>query len=276
MGMAVDELGQAGIGLDRDQPRPVLAEPLDVLGHLARPGGAVEPDHRHVERADHRRGGGDVGADQQRAGGLDRDLDEDRRVLAARRRAARLAPLTAALICSGSWQVSIRIASTPPATSPGHWFGERVLERLVRDMAERGEPRPRPDRAEHEARAAVVGELGDRLARELGGAAVEREGAVGDAELAQGDRRAAKAVGLDRVGAGLEIAAMDLAHEVGAALAEDLGAVLVAEKVALDIEIARLHLGAHRAVAEQDAVGEDSREDGPSVHGAASGRPARE
>ncbi len=29
-----------------------------------------------------------------------------------------LAPFTAALICSVSWQVSIRIASTPPAISP--------------------------------------------------------------------------------------------------------------------------------------------------------------
>ena len=31
-----------------------------------------------------------------------------------------LAPLTAALIWSVSWQVSIRIASTPPAISPRH------------------------------------------------------------------------------------------------------------------------------------------------------------
>src|SRR6516164_8105627 len=49
---------------------------------------------------------------------------------------------------------------------------------------------------------------------------------------------------------------MDLADQIGAAVAEDLGAVLTAHKVALDIEIARLHLGAHRAVAEHDAIGE--------------------
>src|SRR6516162_8410776 len=49
---------------------------------------------------------------------------------------------------------------------------------------------------------------------------------------------------------------MDLADQIGAAVAEDLGAVLIAHKVALDIEIARLHLGAHRAVAEHDAIGE--------------------
>ena len=93
-----------------------------MLGHLARAGRAVEPDDRHVERVDDRRRGGDVGADQQGAGGLDRDLDEDRDVLARGFARARLAPLTAALICSGSWQVSMRIASTPPATSPAHWI----------------------------------------------------------------------------------------------------------------------------------------------------------
>ena len=85
--VAGDQLGQAGIGLDRDQARPVLAEPFDVLGHLARAGRAIEPDDRHIERVDDRRRGGDVGADQQGAGGLDRDLDQDRRVLVRVRRA---------------------------------------------------------------------------------------------------------------------------------------------------------------------------------------------
>jgi len=121
VGPAVDELRQAGIGLNRDQPGPVLRKPAHVLGHLLRPGGAVEPHQRHVESVHHRRGGGDVGADEKRAGGLDRHLDEDRQLLAARLAARRLAPLTAALICSVSWQVSIRIASTPPAISPSAW-----------------------------------------------------------------------------------------------------------------------------------------------------------
>ena len=78
-------------------------------------------------------------------------------------------------------------------------------------------------------------EFGNRFARDLGRQSVQRKGAVGKAELAQGDRRSAKAVGLDRVAAGGEIAAMDLADEVGAALAHDLGAVLKPEKIALDI-----------------------------------------
>ncbi len=47
-GMAVDQLGQAGIGLDRNQAGPVFAEPFDMLGHLARAGRAIEADDRHV------------------------------------------------------------------------------------------------------------------------------------------------------------------------------------------------------------------------------------
>src|SRR6185437_5143922 len=76
------------------------------------------------------------------------------------------------------------------------------------------------------------------------------------AELAERDRRAAEAVGLDRVSAGGEIAAVDLAHQVGTALGEDLGAVFVAEEILLDTQIAHLHLRPHGAVAEQHAIGE--------------------
>ena len=49
---------------------------------------------------------------------------------------------------------------------------------------------------------------------------------------------------------------MDRTDEVRTALADNLGAVLEAEKVALDVEIACLHLGPHRAVTEHDAIGE--------------------
>src|SRR5271156_6086927 len=115
-------------------------------------------------------------------------------------------------------------------------------------MAERRQPSPRPERAEHEARAAVIGEFGDRLMRQFGGEPGELERAVGDTKLSQGDRRTAKAVGLQRVATRFEIAAMDLADQVGTAVTQNLGAVLEAEKVAFDVEIARLHLRPHRAV----------------------------
>src|ERR1700756_3553610 len=66
---------------------------------------------------------------------------------------------------------------------PGALNGERVLERLIGDIAERGEGSARADRAEHKTAATVMGELGDGLASELGGTAVERKRPVGEAEF---------------------------------------------------------------------------------------------
>src|SRR6516225_9369352 len=98
--------------------------------------------------------------------------------------------------------------------------------------------------------------FGDRLAGQFGSAPVQRESAIGYAELAERGWRATKTVGLQGVATRRKIAAVDLADQVGAALVEDLGAVLEPEKVALDVEIERLYSGAHRAVAEHDPVGE--------------------
>ena len=78
----VDQLGEPGIGLNGDMIGPVLTEPFDVLGHLARPGRAIEADDRHGERVDDRRCGGNISADQQGSGGFDGHADEDRNVLA--------------------------------------------------------------------------------------------------------------------------------------------------------------------------------------------------
>ncbi len=135
MGTPVDELGKPGIGLDRDIPGPVLAEPFDVLGHLARARRAVEPDHRHIERPDDRRRGGDIGADEQASGRLDRHLDEDRRVLMcilARSLGAIDRGLDLQRVLAGLDQDRIGA----PGDQSGALNGERVLERLIGDMAE--------------------------------------------------------------------------------------------------------------------------------------------
>ena len=79
-GLAVDQFRQAGIGLHRNQAFPVLRQEADMLRHFLRTGGAVEAHQRYVQRIDHRRRRRDIRPDQQRAGGLDRDLDEDRSV----------------------------------------------------------------------------------------------------------------------------------------------------------------------------------------------------
>ena len=202
----------------------------------------------HVERVDHGRRGGDVGADQQRAGGLDGDLDEDRDIglgLGAGVLGAVDRGLDLQRVLAGLDQDGIDAAGDQAAAL----HGERVLELLILDMAERRQPRARPDRADDEASAPVAFERVDRLARQLAGPPVERRRLVRYSELAQRDRRAAEAVGLHRVGAGAQISQMNLADQVGPALAQNLGAVLVAQIVALDVERARLHLRPHGAVA---------------------------
>ena len=62
-----------------------------------------------------------------------------------------------------------------------------------------------------------------------------------------------------------EISHVDLAHEVGPRAVQDLGAVLAAEEVLLDVEMARLDLGSDGPVEKQHALGSGSEE---TVHGA--------
>src|SRR5260370_36071607 len=97
-------------------------------------------------------------------------------------------------------------------------------------MAEGRQPRARSERAEHETRAAVMGEFGDRLMRQFGGAPVQLEGAIGNAKLAERDRRAPETVGLQRVAACFEIAPVDLADQSGSAVAQNRGAVRQPER----------------------------------------------
>ena len=100
----------------------------------------------------------------------------------------------------------------------------------------------------------AVGELLRRLARQFAAAPVDLERLVGDVELRQRDRRAAERVGLHRVGAGLEVAAVDFAHQVGARQVQHVGAVLLAVEVAVDVQGHALHPAAHAAVAQQHSV----------------------
>ena len=129
---------------------------------------------------------------------------------------------------------------------------ERLLEGAVGDVAERGQAGAGADRADHEALAAVACDQGDRLMGELGRAPVDLERPLAEVELAERDRRAAEAVGLERIGAGLEIAEVDLPDQVRAAQVQDLGAVLLAPEVGLDREVAALDLGPHGAIDQKD------------------------
>ncbi len=119
-------------------------------------------------------------------------------------------------------------------------------------MAQAREPRAGADRTDDEARTAVAGQGLDRLPCKLGRQSVDLDRTLLEAELAKRDRRAAEAVGLDRVGPGPEIAQVDLADQVGPAEVQDLRAVLLAPEV-VEREVAALDLRPHRPVEEKDA-----------------------
>ena len=69
--------------------------------------------------------------------------------------------------------------------------------------------------------------VGD-FARQFGGGEVEFVGAICELVIGQRDPRAAEGVGLDDIGAGFEILAVDLLYHVGPRDVEDFRAVLPA------------------------------------------------
>src|SRR4051794_27937101 len=102
-------------------------------------------------------------------------------------------------------------------------------------MPERRQAGARAERAEYEMGPSVMCELGDRLVRQFGSAAVQFERLVGDAELAKGDRRPTEAVGLQRVAAGHEIEAGDFTGQNPGGLVLGLGGGFLGPKKPLFI-----------------------------------------
>jgi hypothetical protein len=116
-----------------------------------------------------------------------------------------------------------------------------------------------------------------QAAREPGRGDVELVGQLGQAVFALRDARAVEAVGLEDVGAGLEVGLVDAADHVGPRDAEQVVVALevlgvageaLAAIVGFD-QLAALDHGAHGAVEDQDAL----REKGAQL-GAAIGLPA--
>ena len=86
-GMAGDQFGQPGIGLHRDQPGQFSPSHLTCSAISRGPVAQLRPITGTSSASNDRRRGRDIGADQQGAGGLDRDLNQDRRIACRRPRA---------------------------------------------------------------------------------------------------------------------------------------------------------------------------------------------
>ena len=186
--------------------------------------------HRDAQRVDDRGGGGDVGADQHGAGGLDGHLDHERQLAAAAHEGMAAAVdrgLDLQRVLAGLDQQHVRAAGDQALGLDG----EGLLQLAVADMAEARQLGAGADGADDETLPAVAGEALDRLAGEARRTLVDLQRAGLKPELGQGEGRAAEAVGLDGVGTGLEVALVDAADEVGPAEVQDLRAVLLAPEI---------------------------------------------
>ena len=227
-----------------------------MFRHFARTGGAVESHDRHIERLHDGGRRRDIGADQQGAGGFHSDLHENRNLGFVRFRARPLGAVDRRLdlqrILAGLDQESIATAGE----QSGRLDGQSIFQGLIIDMTQARQFGARTDIAEHETRSAVGGEFGNHFARQFDRQLVDGEGFVGQAEFAQRDRRTAEGIGRHRVGTRREIAAVNVLHQIGATFIENLGAILLAEIIFIDIEIGGLHKRAHGAIAEQNIIRE--------------------
>ena len=269
------ELGQPGVRHAGQRDPRVPRQVAQVLAHLARPGGAVQPDGVHAERLQGGERGANLAAEQHRAGGLDRHL-HDQRHAGAGGGDGTLGPHHGRL---GLQQVLAGLHDEGVGAAAEQARGVAlvgVAQLGERDVAQRGQLRPRADRAEYPARPGggrpVVGRLpgdaGRRLRQlvDLGGEPVLPEIAEVRAER----------VGGDAVHAGLEVPVVNRPDDVRPGLVQYLVAALVAEEV-IDRRAAGLQHGAHGAVGDHDSLGHDLQQRGHSVsHGPpiVVGRPA--
>ena len=254
----------------------VPGEVAQVLAHLGRAGGAVEPDHVDAERLEGGEGRADLAAEQHRAGGLDGDL-RDRR--AGRRRRP---PAPAARRRSRPWPAAglarsrrgRRRRRRRPAPRPAAGR-RRAGRRRWRGRATaawcRARRSPSTKRGWSARRPGVGGLAGDARRPRCGSSRIRSR----DAVLAEVGQVGAERVGLDAVDADREVGVVDGADDVGPGDVEDLVAALVALEV-VERGVGRLQHRAHGAVGDDDALGEGTREGGRSgCSSAVIGRSAR-
>ena len=111
----------------------------------------------------------------------------------------------------------------------------------------------RPQRPQHVALAVRCGQFVGDPTRDRGALVRQVADLVGDVVVAEIRQVAAERVGFHSVRAGLEIGAVDGLQHIGTGLVEDLVAALQPAEV-VEREICCLQLGAHGAVAHNDAL----------------------
>jgi len=248
------EYRQARVRHHRHRNPRVLRKIAQVLAHLGRAGGAVQPDQVDAERLDRGQCGADLAAQQHRAGGLHRHVADDRdrsaqlghRSLRADHRCLHLEQVLAGLDDQ-------RVRSTGDQASGV--LPVRVPQRGVRGVSEGGQLRARPDRAEDEARL-----LRRRI--RVGGGAGQPGARLGqlpdtplDAVFGEVREVSTKCVCFHTVCAHGQVCLMHAANSVRPSHVEDFVAALQSVEV-VEGQVCRMQHRAHRPVGDEDPVGQ--------------------
>ena len=240
---------QAGVRHHRHRCLRVLRQVAQVFAHLSGTSGAVQADHVDTERLDRRQRCTDLAAQQHGARRLDRDVCENRdvtpelrhRTARAQHRGLELQQVLAGL---DEDRVGAALEHAQRRLQIG------VPDHRVLGVPERRQLGARAHRSQHVALAVRGAHLVGDPAGDGGGLLRQLADLVGDVVVAEIAQVAAERVGLDRVGAGREVVAVDLLDDVGAGLVEDLVAALEVVEV-VQRQIGFLQLSAHGPVAHQ-------------------------
>ena len=205
-----------------------------------------------AERLDRRQRRADLAAQQHGAGGFHRDVGDDRDVAAelghrpprSQHRGLQLQQILAGLD-------EDRVGAAVEHAERG--LGVGVADDRVLGVAQRRQLGARAHRTQHVplavGRAHLVGDPpGDR-----GAPLRQVPDPVGDVVVTEVRQVAAERVGLDSVGAGLEVVAVDRLDHIGPGVVEDFVAALEVVEV-VERQIGGLQLRAHGAVAHHDPL----------------------
>ncbi|MQY13282.1 hypothetical protein SRB5_34260 [Streptomyces sp. RB5] len=252
----------------------VAGEVAQVLAHLRRAGGTVQPDQIDAQRLEGGQRGPDLGAQQHRAGRLERQRADQGHVGAQGfhgTAGTQQGGLGLQQVLRGLDDQRVRAALEQALRV----LLEAVADHLVRDVAERRQLGAGAHGAEHPALPAVTcGVRVGGLAGDPGTGRGQLVDAVGDLVLAHRGMVGAKGVRLDAVDTRGEVFVVHRAHDVGSGHVQDLVAALELLEV-LQRRVLRLEHGAHRPVGDHHAGGERVPQGGGPVGGGGGGRVLR-
>ncbi len=247
-------VGDAGVGDHRNPTWRQGRQRAHVLGHRTGAGRAVDPDPERSPGLDHHRDRLDRLTAEGGAGGLDRRRDRHgqvRRGLGAGDQRGLEVERVLTRLDEQNVGAALREALGLNRV--------RCDELGERDAAgERQRLGCRPHRARDEAGARRVDPfgLGACLPRQLGRPPVDLPATIREPVLGQHHRRRAEGVGFDDVGAGREVAAVEVEHDIRPVQHERL--------VAADEPLAAVIDGAEAAAGESRAGGAVEHQDPPA------------